>query len=352
LIERLGFGEQITEDEDGARKVKIVVYLPEAVPLMTSSRSSSPAPQVPSLTVTFTVFEGQDESDAKPIQIFFGSDMLRYHNADILLSTDTLTLYDGERSKLQIPLVRPEDERTFKSLFVSNTTTKYLKQPSEVGGASLSSPMKPPALPGYQAAAANQLPASGTTKSNGVASIADSDDGASIGRTSLEQRPLIGVVTTRTDTKDDEQGSPQTSNAPRSSASPAIWSNWRRDSEKASFMEWANASKTATPTYQRKDTGIKVLKPIKPGARIASSSNIHSPSLATGQSRFFDEGRRRTNTNVSSDATEPQLKRAVSGEKAPSESKENPPTPAKPRSANPVGGASAFAWLNSGGRAK
>ncbi|KAF2497990.1 UCH-domain-containing protein [Lophium mytilinum] len=345
LINRLGFGERITEHEDGTRKIKLVVYLPEAAPFTASSRSSSPAPQVPSLTVTFTVFESHEKGDGKPIQIFFGSDMLRCHNADVLLSSNRLTLFDDEGSKLQIPLVRPEDERTFKSLYVSSATPDYPKHAKEVEEAMSSAEMEPPALLEHHAST-NQHAAPPLARSNGAASTVDSDDGASTGRRSLDQRPLIGVVTARTESKESDDFSQSTGSALRSGASPAIWSNWRRDSEKTNSMDWANASKSTASTYQRKDTGIKVLKPIKPGARTASTSNIHSPSPVTGQSRFFDDGRRRTSTTSGSDVNDPQLKRSVSGEKASLASKDNQMALPKPRSANPVGGASAFAWLN------
>ncbi|KAK1910867.1 hypothetical protein P3342_008747 [Pyrenophora teres f. teres] len=74
-----------------------------------------------------------------------------------------------------------------------------------------------------------------------------------------------------------------------------------------------------------------------------STSN---PSPVTGQSRFFDDGKRRGETEAWSNPAPPPAKRSVSSEKG----KENVPALSKPRSANPVGGASAFAWLNSGGK--
>ncbi|KAF2086449.1 hypothetical protein K490DRAFT_44301, partial [Saccharata proteae CBS 121410] len=119
LINKLGFASRITEDEDGLRKIKIELYFPEAVPHPASSRSSSPTPQLPSLAVDFTVIERQGadaEADNHALQICLGSDLLRKHNADILLSSNSMALYDDDGSKLSIPLVRPEDERAFKSL--------------------------------------------------------------------------------------------------------------------------------------------------------------------------------------------------------------------------------------------
>lgn len=122
LIERLGLQEQIVKSSDGSQKIKISVYLPEAVPVMGSSRSGSPAPQLPSIAAEFVVNERHDRTaDPKAIQIFLGSDALRAHNADLLFSSNQLTLYDDDRCKLQIPLVRPEDERTFKSLATTST---------------------------------------------------------------------------------------------------------------------------------------------------------------------------------------------------------------------------------------
>ena len=123
LIEHLGFQDQVVLDDDGLRKIKLSVYLPEAVPVSASSRSTSSAPQLPSIGVNFTVVqEHNSEANPKAVQIFLGSDMLRAHNADLLFSSSQLTLYDDDHSKLQIPLVRPEDERAFKSLHVSSRT--------------------------------------------------------------------------------------------------------------------------------------------------------------------------------------------------------------------------------------
>ncbi|ORY02563.1 hypothetical protein BCR34DRAFT_80653 [Clohesyomyces aquaticus] len=349
LIDGLGFRDQITTHDDGSRKIKLSVYLPEAIPVSVSSRSHSPAPQLPSLGVDFTVIERNEVSDTKSIQVFLGSDMLRTHNADILFSSNQLTLYDDDQVKIQIPLVRPEDERTFKSLYITSgslsasrsepTPGKPLHALSDTGTTGGDS----------TTGGALERPATGTTKSNGSARTPSSDDGGSAGRRSLEQRPFLGLSTNRTEAKNATESSPASA-APRSGTSPGIWGNWRRDTDKsgAGTVEGVDPI-GSTGSYQRRDTGIKVLKPTtKSGTRTMSTSISQTSSPATtGQSRFFDEGRRRTSNADGSEAGEPQpmLKRSVSGEKA----KENPPALTKTRSANPVGGASAFAWLNTGG---
>ncbi|KAF2180805.1 cysteine proteinase [Zopfia rhizophila CBS 207.26] len=346
LIDRLGFEDHIKKVADGSRKIKLPVYLPEAVPLTASSRSSSPAPQLPSLSVEFTVAERSDEAaDPKAIQIFLGSDMLRAHNADILFSSNHLTLYDDERSKLQIPLVRPEDERTFKSLYITSGFRNLTKEQAPLEKTA-SRPSETAAI-GESSVTSSGLerPVVNTSEVNGATGTTVSEDGGSTGRRSLEQRPLLGLNTNRTEAKDGVDASPASA-APRSGSSPAIWSNWRRDADKSSTMDWVNVGKSQSSTYQRRDTGIKVLKPSKTPARTLSSSvsNTSSPAT-TGQSRFFDDGRRRMSTTAGSEASEPQLKRSISGEKP----KENVPTLTKQRSANPVGDASAFAWLNNSG---
>jgi ubiquitin carboxyl-terminal hydrolase 4/11/15 len=345
MVEHLGFQDQIVTSDEGVRKIKLSVYLPEAVPVSASSRSNSPAPQLPSIGVDFTIIEEHDiQTNPKAIQIFLGSDMLRAHNADLLFSSSQLTLYDDDRSKLQIPLVRPEDDRAFKSLHVSGGSRASTTPHTTIGAVSTSS--QPHTMGDSFSTSAARDSYSLADKSHGMDTAPNSDDGGSSGRRSLEQRPHLGLSTSsRSDTKDAQESSPA-SGAPRSGASPAIWSNWRRDqSEKTNTgsLDWANVGKTASsnPSYQRRDTGIKVLKPSKPARTMSRSDS----SPVTGQSRFFDDGKRRVEGDTTSGAASPQVKRSVSGEKG----KENVPTLSKPRSANPVGGASAFAWLNSGG---
>jgi ubiquitin carboxyl-terminal hydrolase 4/11/15 len=341
MIDHLGFREQITRSDSGEEKIKLHVYLPEAIPVSASSRSNSPAPQLPSLGVDFTVVNNHGEQrDSKPIQIFLGSDMLRAHNADILFSTNQLTLYDDEYNKLQIPLVRPEDERTFKSLFVTSGSIHSAMQHTAE-----ENPVPAASEPDVVSGSSNIERV--VAKLNGTGTTTSSDDGGSTGRQSLEQRPSLGLtITSRAESKEGQESSPSSA-APQSGPSTAIWSNWRRDTEKAGSMDWANVSKTPPTTYQRRDTGIKVLKPTKPGVRTLSTTISQSSSPATtGQSRFFDEGKRRLSNTGDNETSAPHLTRSVSGEKP----KENMPTLAKTRSANPIGGASAFAWLNSGGK--
>jgi ubiquitin carboxyl-terminal hydrolase 4/11/15 len=344
IIDHLGFQDHITIGEDGARKIKLSVYLPEAIPVSASSRSDSPAPQLPSLSVEFQVME-RSEPDSKSIQIFLGSDMLQSHNADILFSSNQLTLYDDGRSKVQIPLVRPEDDRTFKSLFVASGTLNSSKQPSSLRDTYVTPTEPSTASEGSTAGSTLEHPVATASRMNGGLVGLSSEDGSN-GHPSLEQRPQLGLATNRIEPKDGAQESSPVNAAPRSGTSPAIWSNWRRDAEKPGSTDWANVGKPLGSTYQRRDTGIKVLRPMKATSRASSSSALRSssPATTTGQSRFFEEGKRRTSNAGVPESSEPPLRRSTSGEKA----KEGTSASTKTRT-NPVGGASAFAWLNSGG---
>lgn len=344
LLEPLGVGDQIFVDEDGTRKIKLPLYLPEAVPVSPSSRSSSPAPQLPSLSVDFTIVDEHDATaDPKTIKIFLGSDVLRAHSADVLFSSNQLTLYDDDRTKLQIPLVRPEDERAFKFLSTNavNHSLNNLKKRTDLSemdsvkgsfSGKTSVPMTNQSQQSY-------------TDSNEVGTAASSEDGASSGRRSFEQRQGVGMTTSdQVNGKDREPHRAAVDS--RTAPSPAMWNNWRREqNEKVSTgpLDWANVGKTTVTNtnYQRRDTGIKVLKPSRP-VRTLSTSNS---SPATGQSRFFDDGKRREEDENESAATISSDKRTVSSEKP----KENSSIGTKPRLSNPVGGASAFSWLHGGG---
>jgi ubiquitin carboxyl-terminal hydrolase 4/11/15 len=339
LIDRLGFQDCITTDE-GVRKLKLTVYLPEAIP----TRSSSPAPQLPSLCVEFNVLErGNQDEDSKAIQIILGSDVLRAHNGDILFSTNNLTLYDDEGTKLQIPLVRPEDEGTFKYLLTSSADSMASRQHDSMAKDDALGPGEDmEGREGVVRLNGGSMAAAG--KPNGILPISRPEQSAGeSGNTG--QRPFLGISTGSVGSREAGTDSNPTSAAPHSGTSPAIWSNWRRDTEKPSNLDWPNGGKDAS-LYQRRDAGIKVLKPMKPLSRsLSSGAPQGAGAVAPGHSRFFDDGKRRvSNVDGNNGTAEPQPKRSVSGEKG----KEVAGTSTKARTANPVGGASAFAWLKSG----
>ena len=366
LIQKLGFEDKIRANGDDSRTIELPVYFPEAVPHPASSRSSSPAPQLPTLTVNFQVVEDKTSESDKAIQIFIGSDILRAHSADILFSSNSMTLFDDDRSKLSIPLVRPENEAAFKSLFITSGTThtapekadKQAKDQPYLNGfgqgssaASLSSTAASPPPGKYRPPGAVAAEAGNADSVIPSAAGPDSEP-RPLSQQSNTSRPSLSLLNTR-DTQDQPPESGSHTTPLRSGSSPAIWSNWRRDggasaTTPSSNLDWASASKNRENSYQRKDTGIKVLKP-KAASRTVSSTaplSASASSPADGKSRFFDEGRRRSEVEHKPIGSE--VKKENQGPASTSGASGTMP---KTKS-NPVGGASAFSWLNPGGGGK
>ncbi|KAJ8603334.1 hypothetical protein MRB53_042187 [Persea americana] len=277
------------------RTIELPVYFPEAIPHPASSRSTSPAPQLPAVTVQFHLFNSSNDHDAS-IQIFLGSDMLRLHNADILFSSNSMTLYDDERSKLSIPMVRPENENVFNHLRITSEPSTFKSADKTTvanGNDSSDSPTTDMAMaakcrapiPAHDNIATTDLPRP---------SIISSDDTRPGSRASTSSRPSLNIAP-RIDTNEEQQSSHRSA-----SGSPAVWSNWRRESSNnvntpatsalttpamtpttSTGLDWAAASKARDAAYQRKDTGIKVLKPKSASRAFSSSAAATSSSTAS-----------------------------------------------------------------------
>jgi ubiquitin carboxyl-terminal hydrolase 4/11/15 len=338
LVQHLGLEHCIVESASGARSLALSVYFAEAIPHPVSIRSSSPAPQVPSVTVEFSIVVlAQPDLDSKAIQIVIGSDVLRSHNADILFSSNSMTLFDDDQCKLSIPLVRPENEGAFNSLFISSSQPTKLRD----------------ALPEEQI----QLNGLGQTEPNTPSNELVFEDEpsqpvANILQEQIEEpmaeedvRPsrsqLLASKIVRSEDKDSTSSTQVPPSAPQTS-SPSIWSNWRREaSSQNSGPETAGAtSKIKDTGYQRRDGGIKVLRPSRSSGRTFSSGSVASSPAGDGRSRYFDDGKKRGADTAVGDERTTRMTGASQVE----------PVTSKTRS-NPAGGASAFSWLHSGNRA-
>lgn len=384
LVLKLGYEICVTPpNEDGLRTARLPVYFPEAVPTVPlRSLSIHPAPQLPKVDVDFVIVENSGGDD-QAIQIFLGSDMLNAHSADVLLSSNNLTLYDDDSQKLSIPLVRPENEAAFRNLYVTSgrpslKPSNMPKESAQLNGlgqgssaASVSSGTTSPRPttkyrpPGLLTA---DLSSSDSVKA-GAGPDSESDFRPA-SRQSTASRPSLNVSIARSEAQDSVT---QTSDAAsstttaRSGTSPAIWGNWRSSStstptasastpanaasgSSSGNMDWATSTRTRDGTYQRRDTGIKVLKPTKPASsRTFSTSTTASSTTPTAAasaspapestagvglgmgsikgSRFFDEGKRR-GSELGSVGDKKE------GERAPQQ---------QAKKANPIGGA--FSWM-------
>jgi hypothetical protein len=324
VVHRLGLGDQ-TFEENGVRKIKLPIYLTEATIHQSSSRSASPAPQVPTLTARFVVTESFVED--RTIQVVLGSDILRAHNADILFSQDKLMIFDEERNRLAIPLVRPENDGTYKGLFTM-TGSRSAKGPLQ--NASNGTP-----LAGIIGRPSRESSGAATTASPsvGASTMSEASEQAKTDRVpeAGEQiRVDTGVAKPQEDVKSPaENDKTFTTPTPTSRSSSGVWGNsWR-----ASSASQPDTSKTASG-YSRAGTtrGMKVLRP---GKSMASATRTASGSTAPGGPENMPSG------------DVPRRSSLIGGEstKAGAKSVEQQSQPTK---SNPVGQASAFGWLNSG----
>lgn len=377
LIQRLGMTHQVS-GQDGDRKLKLQVYLAEATIQQSSTRSASPAPQVPTLTVTFDVQETVSEPDA--IQIFIGSDLLRAKSADILFSQDRLTLLDDDRNKLAVPLVRPENSAVFSNLRIVNNVPTLESQP------------KPLAQTRHLATAPEFVPRSAE------AIAADRFQNDTPQGTKDESSKIYSPIATSTKhpsvigegrrgflpASDEAQTASPISVKPISSSHPesnlngaptstpdtptrpnqttnSLWTSWRRDdSQQAPQRTDSTFSAVASGgNYARSGTtgsvrgkSMKVLKPSRSNtsrSMSAAQTPVFEGSAASrwpesnaGQKGTAGSGGETAGSNDESERGTSEPRRSFSSDLKGQGSKGRPGN-------NPIGGASAFGWLNSGG---
>ncbi|ERF77238.1 hypothetical protein EPUS_05807 [Endocarpon pusillum Z07020] len=314
LIRRYGLDDQ-TIEENGVRKIKLPIYLTEATIQQSSSRSASPAPQVPTLAAKFVVVDSAVED--RCVQVVIGSDILRAHNADILFSQDKLMIFDEDRNRLAIPLVRPENDATYKGLF-TQTSPQGLQGPlpSLTNGTPVAGII---GRPSQDLQAASSLASSSGVTSSSMESDQPKEDQVP---TTSEQ---ISIENSAPRPQEDSTYTTEgdrsfTTPTPTSRSNSGVWGNsWR-----SSSVSQTDPGKTASG-YSRAGAsrGMKVLRP---GKSMASSSRAGSSVGPTGQENNNpnDEGLR-SKSGVK--MTEPQ---------------------SQPTKSNPIGQASAFGWLNSG----
>lgn len=307
MIRNFGL-EELVIQEDGLRFIKLPIYLPEASVHQASSRSSSPEPQVPSLTIRFLVRE-VDPSDPS-IQITIGSDVLRSHNADVLFSQDKIIMVDDERNKISIPLVRPEDDAAFKSLrTVSDATLSARaesRQDNEVNGHAdvglIGQPIGSPSQSrSARSASASARDSTEDPQESRKAQSWDTQELPSAGNPPGANRPVAV---------------PDSQTAGSAKMEPAgVWGSWKRDSKLDPSASAAGRASRGRP--------MKVLRPTK-------SSSRTPPVGGAARSSSTDIGGTPASSQPASSRASPDETRT-----------------GKPWGSNPIGGASAFGWLNS-----
>ncbi|KAL8783937.1 MAG: hypothetical protein Q9213_004267 [Squamulea squamosa] len=356
MINQLGLQDQIQITQAGHQTIKLPVYLPEATIQQSSSRSNSPVPQLPTLTVDFTVQDPSPELNC--LQIFLGCDVLRARNADIHFSLDRLTLFDDDRNKLSVPLVRPENAALFQNLLTTDVGL-HGRQPSLPDREQNQLGTKPhteqkPAISSSEHAVVTPAPSSSaendeiSANSPIPSTVKPSVIGQ--GRRPVEVTNVNEGHTTakeEVDVKDSESlANGSTPDTPTRSDNGNIWGSWRRDSTQGTRPDALSSTTSSSSGYQRagRGRGMKVLKPARLNTSRSSSMTQPAGGFDSAPGRFSEVGKwpSPTASNEIQDSRSSAADRRFSGgAKSPL-----PTLTGKPNKSNPVGGASAFGWLN------
>ena len=283
LIKDLQLENNIHRDVDGVFRIRLPVFLAEARVTQSNSRSTSPLPQLPSITCLFEVsgFDQPESPDARTsIRVFIGSHTLRLHSADLLLSQNLMTLYGNDRDKLSVPFVRPEDDQVFKNLTTCNVVPGKPKLNATAPEfVSSERPMK------------DSAPDAGRES---VLSDSKSMDNGSEGVMSPGSQPSQPVQTAPGTSSMSESGEEGEKKAPSpighgkpakdtNTSNPAPETNGRREPSIALRTPWrqtvvgsgGEGGNTLLSGYQpaARPRSMKVLRPSKPGSSASSATS-------------------------------------------------------------------------------
>lgn len=377
LIKELDLLDDLHRHMSGVLRISIPVYFAEATVAQQQSRSSSPSRQVPYITTDFEVV-GMEQAETveskKSIRIFIGSDTLRANSADLLLSQNRMTLFgNGEdRDRLSVPFVRPEDDSTFKHITTVNAVPEkpklnanapeFVSTDSRAQSATAPEDTDDAQSPQFEVDESDlQSPFSPLTNQTGQsvrnAALSAPSESGSEGQ---HKESAAGI--SETGGKEDSGQADEK----RRESTAGIWGSWRQGTSVTGSD--AGQRENGLSGYQPAGRGgrnMKILKPQKPGASVSSARTGSSyesplPSRSSGEHRRKSQGAVSSpeQNGSSGGATHVRweaVKRSASGilggtsggESSTSTSETKPKTPAT--RSNPVGGASAFSWMNSGG---
>jgi hypothetical protein len=366
LVEELGLLNDVLRELDGAYRIRLPVYLAEAIVSHSSSRSPNPTPQIPSLLVTFEVagINAAVEGEGKGrIRIFIGSDSLRAHNADLLFSRNQMTLYGHDRDKLAVPFVRPENDGSFKYLSTAHTVPERPRLNATAAE--------------FVSADPNKTDADEEAGREGGLLLAENRDQPLTSPSTTEAAPTVSEGSgesekaPRDSTSSDQSGKDlaATPDGARRDAS-AIWGSWRQGGSSGG-VEGGRNDGGPLSGYQPAGRGraMKVLKSRSGVSTSARTGASYEPATAQAGSEQRRRSQGATPGNVEnavpSNTIRWESKRSLnsggsSAGAAGSTGKENSKSQGHdarsatvvPRSTNPVGGASAFAWMNPGVKPK
>lgn len=400
LLKDLGLQDRVQKDGNGSSFIRLPVYLPEAVVTQPTSRPCSPGPHLPSMTVNFGVnIDSAKSSSKKGIRIFLGSDTLRAHMADLLLSKNRMEISSDDGSRLRVAFVRPEDDSVFKNI----VTGHVVRGKAQLKGtAAPFTPAEKRSTPGSQSAENEPMTPAGSSRGRSpVKSDGASENEKSASESSTEELKMPLKFKTQSEGSKLAIDTKILTNEPASAAeakpkslssigkSPTsatystsatdnrdstsaggIWSSWRSGPTPTSKEEDHAKEGTSTSGYNKPGRGIRSMKVLKPSSKalpttgrsvssgagigmgMGSLSSIGQTRVGTGssyepppQSPLFDESRRRSGPDVGASASlRWDAKKASAAEEEPKKMK----LISGSKTANPIGTASAFSWMKPG----
>ncbi|KFA68754.1 hypothetical protein S40285_01197 [Stachybotrys chlorohalonatus IBT 40285] len=358
LIKELDLLDEVNREVDGVWRVRLNVYLAEAVITRPGHRLVSPERSVPSIRVVFEVL-GMDlptsGADRKAMRIFIGSDALRAHSADILFSRNSMALYGSDRDRLRVPFVRPEDDGIFRHVSTVNAVPGRPKlnanaapfvvyDTNETNGTS-------EALGGSPSLRANDSDAhTPPSPSSAQAELSKTDTAPNPAEPSEEASKSTRDVN---DFEPNGKEDTTTSDMSRRDSSAGIWGSWRNGSAGGTDGPPSNGPLSGYQPAARGGRSMKILKPQKSGstsARTGASYEPPPPPKSVGDNR----DRRKSQASASGDGGTSASKwdsrrvASVGVDIKPQQQipRDNRSQSSLPRSANPVGVASAFSWMS------
>ncbi|KAF4121240.1 hypothetical protein GMORB2_2202 [Geosmithia morbida] len=392
LVKELGLGDEAERGADGTWRIRLNVYLSEAVVVHHSGRSPSLDRPIPFISVLFEITgtdgPGTLGEGGGGVRIFIGSDALRAHSADIMFSRNTMILYGDDKSRLRVPFVRPEDETSFENISTTNVMPEkprlnanaapFILADAQETPADEQQPKRPLArsLDDHEAynqhvhqhdgaVSPTEAPRRRLRSSTGPPASA-SDTGGESERSTKSRNNEAGSAK-RDGSVASETGGQKVS----SSGGGGIWSSWRQGTGSTGGSGGVDGPLSGyQPAAARGGRNMKVLKPQKSAsstsARTGASYEPPPPTAGTGSR----EGRRKSQASASAgpgeqtSSSQPQSqsqptsrweqgrRAASSGSEAAKssagrESTRQSQSQTLSRSANSVGGAMAFSWMGS-----
>ncbi|KAG8165685.1 hypothetical protein KVR01_004237 [Diaporthe batatas] len=315
LLHELNLVNEAHRNINGVLHASLPVYFAEATVAQSSSRSSSPSRrQVPYINVDFEITgENAEAGDQKQgIRIFVGSDTLTANSADLLLSQNRMTLFGngGDRDRLSVPFVRPEDEATYKHITTLNVVPDKPKlnasAPAFVSGDAR--PQMGAVVPDQAETSASQTdvgeseitsPFSSSTNQQAYSS---KNTATSVPSDSGSERPQQrGTASGGVEGADESSGGKENNTAgsdaggtARRDSTAGIWGSWRQGGASAGGAGGdaaAHRGENGLSGYQPAGRGgrnMKILKPQK-SVSISSSSSAAATRNGTGAGGLVDQ---------------------------------------------------------------